>query len=51
MDWKEFTPGPAVAARRFVAENAEFVIDQTREKFLLTYAPGGFLKRVKDAPV
>lgn len=40
----------AVAARRFVAENEEFVIDQTREKFLLTYAPGGFLKRVKSAP-
>ena len=51
MGWKEFTPGPAVAARRFVAENDEFVIDQTREKFLLTYAPDGFLKRVSGAPV
>jgi len=50
MDWNEFTPGPAVAARQFVAENEEFVIDQTREKFILTYAPGGFLKRVKSAP-
>jgi len=50
MDWKEFTPGPAVAARRFVAETDEFVIDQAREKFLLTYAPGGFLMRVKSAP-
>ena len=49
MDWKEFIPGPAVAARRFVAETDEFVIDQSREKFLLTYAPGGFLKRVKSA--
>jgi len=49
MDWKEFTPGPAVAAERFVAETSEFVIDRTREKFLLTYAPGGFLKRVHPA--
>ncbi len=47
MEWKEYTPGPAVAAERFVAETDEFVLDRTREKFLLTYAPGGFLKRVK----
>ena len=47
MEWKEFTPGPLVAARRFVAETDEFVIDRSREKFLLTYAPDGFLKRVK----
>jgi cephalosporin hydroxylase len=47
MNWSEFTPGPAVAAERFAAETDEFVIDRSREKFLLTYAPGGFLKRVK----
>ena len=50
MDWKEYTPGPLVAAHRFVAETDEFVIDRSREKFLLTYAPEGFLKRVKPAP-
>ena len=47
MNWEAYTPGPAVAARRFVAENGEFIIDHTREKFLLTYAPDGFLKRVR----
>ena len=47
MEWKEYTPGPLVAAHRFVAENDEFVIDRSREKFLLTYAPDGFLKRIK----
>jgi cephalosporin hydroxylase len=47
MDWKEYTPGPMVAARRFLAETDEFELDRTREKFLLTYAPGGFLKRVR----
>jgi cephalosporin hydroxylase len=47
MNWSEFTPGPAVAAQRFVGETDEFVIDRSREKFLLTYAPGGFLKRVR----
>lgn len=50
MEWTQFTPGPAVAAQRFVAETDEFIIDRAREKFLLTYAPDGFLKRVK-APV
>ena len=47
MDWKEYTPGPAIAAQRFAAENDEFEIDRSREKFLLTYAPDGFVKRVK----
>jgi cephalosporin hydroxylase len=49
MDWKEYTPGPMVAAQRFLAETNEFALDRTREKFLLTYAPGGFLKRVRPA--
>lgn len=48
MEWREFTPGPAVAAQRFLAESDEFVLDPAREKFLLTYAPGGFLKRVRS---
>ena len=47
MDWKEHTPGPSVAAYQFVAENDEFVMDRSREKYLLTYAPNGFLKRVR----
>ena len=48
MAWGEYTPGPAVAAQRFVSETDEFVIDHSREKFLLTYTPGGFLKRVRN---
>ena len=47
MEWEEHTPGPSVAAHQFVAENDEFVIDHSREKYLLTYAPNGFLKRVR----
>ncbi len=47
MEWSEHTPGPLIAAQQFAAENAEFEIDRTREKFLLTYAPSGFLKRVR----
>ena len=47
MEWKEYVPGPLVAARQFLSETDEFVLDRSREKFLLTYAPGGFLKRVR----
>jgi len=47
MGWETYMPGPMVAAHRFVAETDEFVIDRSREKFILTYAPDGFLKRVR----
>ncbi|MGI8820327.1 MAG: CmcI family methyltransferase [Chthoniobacterales bacterium] len=47
MEWKHATPGPLVAVHRFLAETDEFEIDRTREKFLLTYTPDGFLKRVR----
>jgi cephalosporin hydroxylase len=47
MEWKEYTPGPMVAAQRFLAETDEFTLDREPEKFLLTYAPGGFLKRIR----
>jgi cephalosporin hydroxylase len=45
MDWPQYQPGPLVAVQRFLAKTA--VSSRTnREKFILTYAPGGFLKRV-----
>ncbi len=47
MEWKEYTPGPMVAAQNFLAETDEFALDRAREKFLITYAPGGFLKRIR----
>jgi cephalosporin hydroxylase len=50
MQWKEYTPGPSVAAHQFVAENNEFIMDRSREKYLLTYAPDGFLKRIRAMP-
>lgn len=46
MGWGQYTPGPLVAVQRFLSENDQFVIDQSREKFILTYAPCGFLKRL-----
>jgi cephalosporin hydroxylase len=48
MDWPQYQPGPLVAVQRFLSENGSFVTDERREKFILTYAPGVFLKRVRD---
>jgi cephalosporin hydroxylase len=46
MDWPQYQPGPLVAVQRFLSETSTFIADESREKFILTYAPGGFLKRV-----
>jgi cephalosporin hydroxylase len=46
MDWPQYQPGLLVGVQRFLSKNSSFVRDEHREKFILTYAPGGFLKRV-----
>lgn len=38
-------PGPMEAVEAFLAEDDRFTVDRSREKFLLTYFPGGWLKR------
>ncbi len=43
----EHGPGPAEAIAPFLAAHPEFARDASREKFLLTYNPGGYLKRVR----
>jgi cephalosporin hydroxylase len=40
-------PGPFEATHTFLKENSDFVVDKTREKFVLTYNPDGYLKRIK----
>jgi cephalosporin hydroxylase len=42
----EFGPGPMEAVESFLAEDDRFVIDRSREKFLLTFNPSGYLRRV-----
>jgi cephalosporin hydroxylase len=39
--------GPKEALDQFLKTNDNFVSDRSREKFLLTFFPGGYLKRVK----
>ena len=42
----EHGPGPYEAVHDFLAEDHDFEIDRSREKFLLTYFPDGYLRRV-----
>jgi cephalosporin hydroxylase len=41
----EHGPGPWEAVEEFLARNRDWERDRAREKFLLTYNPGGFLRR------
>jgi len=38
-------PGPHEAVETFLRTNEDFIIDRSREKFLLTYFPGGWLRK------
>jgi cephalosporin hydroxylase len=40
------SPGPYEAAEAFVARSNSFVIDRSREAFLITWNPKGYLRRV-----
>jgi cephalosporin hydroxylase len=42
-DWG---PGPIDAVRAFLAGNPDFVCDAEREKFMMTFNPGSYLRRV-----
>jgi cephalosporin hydroxylase len=43
-------PGPVSAVEQFLAEGADFEIDEPRERYLLTYNPRGFLRRRGTPP-
>ncbi len=42
----DLMPGPLQSIEKFLASRSDFVIDHEREKFLLTFNPSGYLKRV-----
>jgi cephalosporin hydroxylase len=44
---KELLPGPAEALEEWLAEGQPFEVDRSREKFLLTGSPGGYLRRIE----
>ncbi|MFX0133418.1 MAG: CmcI family methyltransferase [Candidatus Hodarchaeota archaeon] len=43
----KFGPGPTEAVKEFLKENKNFFIDKSREKFLWTANPNGFLRKIK----
>jgi cephalosporin hydroxylase len=44
---KDLLPGPLEAIEAFLAGTDEFEIDRAREKFLITFNPSGYLRRVR----
>jgi len=44
--FETFGPGPYEAVTTFLQTHPQFVVDEAREKFLLTFNPRGFLKRL-----
>lgn len=42
--------GPLPATEDFLARHPEFEVDASRERYLMTYNPRGFLRRLPDAP-
>jgi cephalosporin hydroxylase len=38
--------GPLKATEAFLRRHSDFICDKSRERYLLTYNPGGFLKRI-----
>jgi cephalosporin hydroxylase len=43
----DFGPGPREAVEDFLRGNNDFVVDHSRESHLMTFNPGGFLRRLK----
>jgi cephalosporin hydroxylase len=44
---KDLMPGPLQAIESFLARTSDFEVDREREKFLLTFNPSGYLRRVR----
>ena len=42
---KSFGAGPMEAVEEFIKDNRDFEIDRTKERFLLTGNPEGFLRK------
>jgi cephalosporin hydroxylase len=48
--YPSFGPGPFEAVAKFLPAHPEFVVDASREKFLMTFNPGGYLRRLAETP-
>jgi cephalosporin hydroxylase len=46
-----WTDGPLAATDEFLRTNPHFQVDSERERYLMTYNPRGFLRRVSEESV
>jgi cephalosporin hydroxylase len=46
---KDLLPGPLEAVEAFLARSDEFEVDRDREKFLITFNPSGYLRRIRKS--
>lgn len=46
-DYLAGLPGPVTAVEQFLAESPDFQVDESKERYLFTYNPRGFLRRVR----
>ena len=44
--WPTHGPGPMEAVKKFLEETNQFQVDKSREKFLVSFNPNGYLKRI-----
>jgi cephalosporin hydroxylase len=44
--WPTHGPGPMEAVEKFLKETNQFQVDKSREKFLVSFNPNGYLKRI-----
>jgi len=44
--YEDFGAGPMEAVEQFLKERSDFKVDRSREKFLVTFNPGGWLRKV-----
>lgn len=43
----KFGPGPMEAVEEFLQNNNDYIIDETKHKFLISFNPKGYLKKIK----
>ncbi|MEI8175344.1 MAG: CmcI family methyltransferase [Candidatus Omnitrophota bacterium] len=43
----DFGPGPMEAVEEFLKGSKDFIVDKSKEKFYLTFNPGGYLKKIR----